>query len=240
LIASFGEPATVASLIRRAARRKRRRPVSLHAIAAAIALLAGAYGIAFARLASFPATKGPRALDAELASIAATIATAERSLRTPSEVEASVDIARELTVAGSLWRRVAGMVLLETAMRAGDTVLTIEGQRQLLVRLEDELRLPVADSKAVAEAKRALVERLLGSDGHMDQGRLQVLRLAKGVGRPRLSARLLEPVYFSRAIDAAELHALAEQLVRQRVAAAEAARGALLLRLASMYDVATS
>jgi hypothetical protein len=69
---------------------------------------------------------------------------------------------------------------------------------------------------------------------------LRVLRLAKGVAHPELTARLLEPIFFSRGVGPAELHALAEQLVRRRVAAAEQAREGLLVRLAAANAVTKS
>ncbi|HET8623447.1 MAG TPA: hypothetical protein VFM14_07780 [Gemmatimonadales bacterium] len=228
LIASFGDPGDVASLIR-AARPTPRRSLAHYGLAASIAMVA-AYGLAFARVASFPASEAPRSLDAELAAVAAITASAEHALGTPAGVETSFEIARELTAAGSLWRRAAGVVLLETTLRAGDSVLSVESRRELLTRVEHELRRPVADAATVAEAKQALGERLLGNEGRMDQGRLRVLRLAKGVVHPELSARLLEPIYFSRGVGPAELHAMAEQLVRRKVAAAEQARHDILTR----------
>ena len=228
LIASFGDPGIVASLIR-TARPNPRRSLARYGLAAGIALVA-AYGLAFARVASFPASDAPRSLDTELAAIAATVASAERGLGTAAGVETSFEVARELTAASSLWKRAAGVVLLETTLEAGDSVLSAETRCELLTRVEEELRRPVADETTVAQAERALAERLLGNDGRMDQGRLQVIRLAKGVLNPELSARLLEPIYFSRGVASVELHAMAEQLVRRRVAAAEQARHDILSR----------
>jgi hypothetical protein len=240
LIASFGEPRAVAALIRRVARRNRRWPVLGHACVASIAILSAAYGIAFLRLASFPVTASHGGLDAELDSVAGAIAAAEHALRNSSGIEASFDVARGLTAASSLWKRSAGVLLLETTLRAGDSVMSVGEQRQLLGRVEGSLRFPVAEAEAVAEAERSLLARLAGTQGRMDQRRLQVLRLAKGIMHTRLSARLLEPIYFSHRMDAAHLQALAEHLVRARVAAAERARQALLLRWISLNDVATS
>jgi hypothetical protein len=236
LIASFGEPGTVASLIRHTTRRTRYGWLSRYGLAAGIAVLA--YGVALAQVASFPVS-GPRSeLDAELAAIAATVAGAEHSLRNRTEVEASFEIARDLTVAGTLWKRVAGVVLLEKTLRAGDSLLTAGAQQRLLALVRENLQSPVADEAGVAKAQMALALRLAGSQGRMDQDRLRLLRLAKGVGDRAWSAWLLEPIYFSRALDPAELHAIAAQLVLRRVAAAEQARQRLLHRLASSYGPA--
>jgi hypothetical protein len=228
LVASFGDPGIVASLIR-TARPNPRRSLARYGLAAGIALVA-AYGLAFARVAAFPASDAPRSLDTELAAIAATVASAERGLGTSAGIEMSFEIARELAAATSLWKRAAGVVLVETTLRAGDSVLSVDSRRELLTRIGNELRRPVADAATIAETEQALAGRLSGNEGRMDQGRLRVLRLAKGVAHPELFARLLEPIYFSHGVGPAELQALAEQLVRRRVAAAEQARHEILTR----------
>jgi hypothetical protein len=237
LIAAFGEPHTVASLIRHTAKPGRRRSISRYAFAAGTAA-ALAYGIAFARVASFPASE-PRELDAELASVAAAVVQAEHALRTGTELETTVQAARDLTLAGSLWKRAAGVELLEKTFQAGDSLLPTRAKRRLLRLVSENLRSPVADAEMVTDAQIALAARLAGSGGRMDEERLRLMRLAKGVADRAVSARLLEPIYFSRALDPAELRAVAAQLVRQRVAAAEHARRALLHRLETASDPAT-
>jgi hypothetical protein len=237
LIASFGAPDTVASLIRHTTKQDGYRTLSRCALAAGLAVTV-AYGIAFARVATYP-TSGQRELDAQLTAVVTTVARAERGLHTGTDVEPAFEIARQLTHSGSLWERVAGFVLLEKAIHAGDSLLTAAANQRLLALVRDDLRSRVANDETIAAAEQALLSRLVGSQGRMDQDRLRLLRMAKGFADRAWSARLLEPVYFSRALEPAEVRAVAVHLVRQRVAAAEKARQALLRRLETAPEGAT-